>query len=369
MRRSALLLAAVLGLLFSAEARPQTSGFTTRAVKEFSNALTNAGRFGVPRYATAVLPACGATNRGAVAFDTTSLSLKICNGSTWNDSGGSSFIDTTFKVCDDGDQTKCINAGQLSGITTANTLSPFTYTGTAATPTTTTAATGNFIMAGTSGANINKYFCFNGTNYPCFIYATPDAPDILKIALDASSRGAAIVEAGDETSAMNHALSTHPWFYWHTSNISPVTEYSGVGAVGTRSELFKTLTESSATAIVQIPVAASDASSGILEYAIFAKDGTDQQLRESSIRYAVTNKAGTETCTITTMAGAAVTNETNDGNAASISAGTLTYAIACDTAPTNAVNITFNAVSSLTQTTLQARYQVRHRGASEPLPQ
>lgn len=88
MRRSALLLAAVLGLLFPAEARPQTTGFTTKAIKEFSNALTNAGRFGVPRYATASLPTCAATNRGAVAFDTSTLSLKVCTGAAWAAPGG-----------------------------------------------------------------------------------------------------------------------------------------------------------------------------------------------------------------------------------------------------------------------------------------
>lgn len=88
MRRASLVLAAVLGLLFPAEARPQTTGFTTRAIKEFSNALTNAGRFGVPRYTTVALPVCATTNRGAVAFDTSTLSFKVCTGAAWAAPGG-----------------------------------------------------------------------------------------------------------------------------------------------------------------------------------------------------------------------------------------------------------------------------------------
>lgn len=151
--------------------------------------------------------------------------------------------------------------------------------------------------------------------------------------------------------------------------VSPQTQYNSQAFWGNAGEALKTLTESSATAIVQIPVAASAGTGGVLYYGIFAADATDQQLRQSSIRYSVTNKAATETCTITNMAGTAVTNETNDGNAASISTGTLTYAIACDTSPANAVNITFNAVSSLTQTTLQARYQVQQVGPGQVVPQ
>lgn len=64
------------------------TGFTTRQIKEFDAALTAAGRFGVPRYPTASLPTCALTNRGAVAFDTSTLSLKVCDGSSWGAVGG-----------------------------------------------------------------------------------------------------------------------------------------------------------------------------------------------------------------------------------------------------------------------------------------
>jgi hypothetical protein len=46
----------------------------------------------------------------------------------------STFVDTTWKVCDNADATKCFNVGDLTGITTGNTVAPFTVNGTAAAP-------------------------------------------------------------------------------------------------------------------------------------------------------------------------------------------------------------------------------------------
>lgn len=149
------------------------------------------------------------------------------------------------------------------------------------------------------------------------------------------------------------------------------TDYHAVSVAGLAGSFRVTLTESSATAVVQIPVAASVGTGGMLNYCVFASDATDQQERCSFVRFAVSNKAGTETCGLSNDAGAADASitETEDGNAVSISSGTLTYTIACDTAPTNAANITINAVSSLTQTTLQARGTINLVGPGEPLPQ
>jgi hypothetical protein len=130
-RRASLVLAAVIGFLFPLPVHAQTN-FTTKAIKEFDNALTSAGRFGVPRYATASLPTCFSPNRGAVAFDTSTLTLKTCTGVAWVEAGGAStsgtntwtgtqnFVDTSFFIVDDGDQTKKV-AFQVSGITTGTT--------------------------------------------------------------------------------------------------------------------------------------------------------------------------------------------------------------------------------------------------------
>lgn len=73
------LLACLLLLAPSASAQE----FSTRALREFHNALTPVSRFGVPRYTTALLPTCGATNIGALAFDTTLGVLKSCNGTIY----------------------------------------------------------------------------------------------------------------------------------------------------------------------------------------------------------------------------------------------------------------------------------------------
>lgn len=75
----------------------QSSGFSTRAIKEFDAALTSSGRFGVPRYTTALLPACTAGNKGAIAWDTTTNGLKGCDGSSWASvSSGATLAANTF---------------------------------------------------------------------------------------------------------------------------------------------------------------------------------------------------------------------------------------------------------------------------------
>jgi hypothetical protein len=67
------------------------SPFSSRAIVAYRLALTDLGRFGAPRYTTALLPPCTMGNRGAMAFDTTAGALKTCSGSTWASGGGLSF--------------------------------------------------------------------------------------------------------------------------------------------------------------------------------------------------------------------------------------------------------------------------------------
>jgi hypothetical protein len=142
------------------------------------------------------------------------------------------------------------------------------------------------------------------------------------------------------------------------------TNYLNVGMYGTAGGTRKTLTGGAATSVIRIPVAASAGTGGLFSYCVFAADATDQQSRCGSIRFAVVNKGGTETCTL----GAA--SEAADGSVlAASSATTLTYAITCDTTPANAVDIQFNAVSGLTETTLELRGTVNLVGPGEPLPQ
>jgi hypothetical protein len=200
-------------------------------------------------------------------------------------------------------------------------------------------------------------------------------PDALGLLTDTLSNSVHLMENADAAFDFNNgpagtAAATNPQLIVHDKDQN-TTNYQALGLSGLSGSFRVTLTESSATAVVQVPVASSAGTGGFFGYCIFAADATDQQQRCSEIRFAVSNKAGTETCGMTALAGAADASilETEDGNAASISAGTLTYTIACDTSPTNAVNLTVNAVSSLTQTTLEARGQVRLIGPGEPLPQ
>jgi hypothetical protein len=62
---------------------------STRAIRQFGQALTENSLFGVPRYTTALLPTCDTLGKGAVAFDTTLGSLTVCDGSAWAAAGGS----------------------------------------------------------------------------------------------------------------------------------------------------------------------------------------------------------------------------------------------------------------------------------------
>lgn len=75
MKRLALVLA-----LLSTAAEAQLS---TRANRQLHNALTPGGIYGMPRYTTALLPTCATPNLGALAFDTTVGTAKVCNGTSW----------------------------------------------------------------------------------------------------------------------------------------------------------------------------------------------------------------------------------------------------------------------------------------------
>lgn len=112
----------------------------------------------------------------------------------------------------------------------------------------------------------------------------------------------------------------------------------------------KTLTESSATGIVDIAVASGSVASGELLYSIQANDATDYQCLRGRVVYSIVNTGGTLTTAFTETA-----------EATAVSAGTLT----CTTtlvAGTNKITLSLNAVSSLTQTTLRAKWQMQHDG-------
>lgn len=112
----------------------------------------------------------------------------------------------------------------------------------------------------------------------------------------------------------------------------------------------KTLTESSATGLVDIGVASGSVASGELMYAIQANDATDYQCLRGRINFAVVNKAGTLTTSFSEVV-----------EALAVSTGTLTCT-ATMAAGTNKITVNLNAVSSLTQTTLRVKWQMHHDG-------
>lgn len=136
-----------------------------------------------------------------------------------------------------------------------------------------------------------------------------------------------------------------------------------------------TLTESSATTVLTIPIPVSTGSGGFINYVVDARDATNVQIRTGNVSFAVANNSGgTETCNVfgigpTTQAvGGNTTNPANptevqDGSGTgAITSGTLTYAWSVDTTGTNSCVLKLNAVSSLTQTTLQVHYTVISTG-------
>lgn len=195
-------------------------------------------------------------------------------------------------------------------------------------------------------------------------------PDSAMIALGTTSNSLHVMEQADAAASYDFnngpcgtSACNDPTLITHTS-VQDTTQYWGEAVAYGVGGATKTLTESSATAAVRIPVAALTGTGGRIEYTIYAADATDNAVRSGSIGFAVVAKGTTETCT---LSGA---SEAADGSVlAASSASTLTYAITCDTTPANAVDIAFNAVSSLTQTTLQIRYKVRLYGPGLPARQ
>jgi hypothetical protein len=116
----------------------------------------------------------------------------------------------------------------------------------------------------------------------------------------------------------------------------------------------KTLTESSATAYVALNVPNSDGCAGKIVYTVFAKDAANTQQVSGELFFsAVANSTGTVT--------AATLSDQHNLNP--VSSGTLTNTMTQTTAA-NTLTLNANAVSSLTQTTLEIRYRVESQGGN-----
>lgn len=106
------------------------------------------------------------------------------------------------------------------------------------------------------------------------------------------------------------------------------------------------LTESTATTFANIAIASSKFAGAVIHSTVNAGDSTDFQALTSVVNVSAVNKAGTVTATLTQV----------DGTTAA-SSGTLTCTYTA-VANGNSVDIKANAVSSLTQTTLNATWAI-----------
>lgn len=207
-------------------------------------------------------------------------------------------------------------------------------------------------------------------------YATVQTPDALQDRVGATSMSVVIVANADNNTDQKNgpagtSACTHP-----TVIVNPLggngTQYLGIAYYGLAGRAVKSLTAASPTSVVRIPIAAGAGTGGVLHYTVFASDATDHQSRSGSVHFMAVNKAGTETGAIYGIDTLFTVNpnQTQDGSGAgAISSGTLTYTWGVSTAPTNAIDLTLNAASSLTETTLDIYYRVDMTGPGEPVPQ
>lgn len=111
----------------------------------------------------------------------------------------------------------------------------------------------------------------------------------------------------------------------------------------------KTLTESSATNFVRVDVSAGSFVGGTIFYTVYADDGSNFQARSGSFNFSIVNEsADTETAGISTVSSESI----------AANGGTLTVSFSTSDTPTDGINFQANAVSSLSQTTLQIKYRV-----------
>lgn len=272
---------------------------------------------------------------------------------------------STFKTIGGG-----FSGGTVLNATTFNSTVTFgtttTFTGTAAFNGGLTVGTSQIVVIG-GGSNL----CggTSGLTDNCLRYETTLTPDTWVMATGSIANSWSIYRRGDfATDFQNGACGTtacvDPSVIIHSGSTSLV-DYAQVSAGAFVNKAVKALTESAATSTARVPVAALAGTGGDFDYCVHANDATDIQERCGHIKFSVVNKAATETCVMTSVAGTADASisETEDGSGTgAISAGTLTYAVTCDTSPTNAVDFQINAVSSLTQTTLETRWGVTLNG-------
>jgi hypothetical protein len=110
----------------------------------------------------------------------------------------------------------------------------------------------------------------------------------------------------------------------------------------------KTIVDGSATSLFDVACTAATKCGGVIHFLVFASDATDHQAIAGIATYAMVNKAGTNTLTVTY----ATANE-----AKAVSSGTLTLAWTFVTG-TNKGTVKLQPTGSLTETTYTVSYTV-----------
>lgn len=128
-----------------------------------------------------------------------------------------------------------------------------------------------------------------------------------------------------------------------------ITLPAATGTIPSHQTGTSTLTETTATPVLQFPIAQGDFVAGSLTLNTSCDDSTDFLLRRSKHEFVCYNAAGTETCDRT--------NATATESAIQATSGTLTIVLS-STGGTDTVDLTVSATCSLTQTTLEAFWNV-----------
>ena len=214
----------------------------------------------------------------------------------------------------------------------------------------------------------------NSTNAQTFnwYYSYTDASNYQRGALKTSASGIEIAAETAGSGADNLNIVLNPAGggqvqfnaggggpYWYVSGVdgsfntgfTDTVDLNGARNVGIirsiQGSKTKALTEGAVTAVTQIAVpqtAGSNSADAVVQWTVYASDGTDTQTRRGSTYLAAVNKAGTETCTVGDIGTPVV----------AVSAGTLTCTASCITGLADVVQFALDCTSSLTQTSLNA---------------
>jgi hypothetical protein len=122
------------------------------------------------------------------------------------------------------------------------------------------------------------------------------------------------------------------------------------GEIDAHQEGTSTLTESSATDILSFPVTDQTTYAGTINLVTYCEDASDFVIQHETYDFVCLNDTDTEDCAFSTYL--ATPPEVGTGTA-TISAATLAFS-----GGTNSVTFTVNAVCSLTQTTLESRWEI-----------